>query len=360
MADHYAGLDEITRRREYTRLQWKRLEFSAAAEWPRLERINTPDIPEISRRACIYVTGSMAREEATESSDLDLFAIDGVPDPLTASRFQPLSYVEACHLISALDDVRLASKFRPFSRGGEFIVPHSFESLISEIGSPADDASNTFTARILLLLNSRALLNHEAYSLARAQVLDSYWTRGEPDQPFLPIMLTNDIRRWWGVLGLNFELANRRKPDSNTSAVPDKSGPRPAERRLETLKLRYAKLLSVYSVLIALIHDSGPDGLLRVQAERIFDMTPVQRLISVATDNMSTNSEIASLVRRLLESYDKYLQFVSPHKEEMLTRLTDEPTWEMQKKKSYEFHKYVVKLFQLVGGEKTLYEYCVA
>jgi len=374
--DLIAGLEEIARRKEFTSTSWKVLEMAANASWSQLT--NLYDVPDISSRACIYVTGSMARDEASEGSDLDLFVIDDLPLPKTnysqssldgtsepeqVGYEQPLaeensnqsrgrlSYVESCRLIAALDNVRHTANFRPFSRGGEFIVPHSFQSLISEIGSPFDDASNTFTARLLLLLNSRVLLNQEAYEAAKREVFDSYWDRHDRDKPFFPIMLTNDIRRWWGVLGLNFERRNRRVSEEEFRSAP--------ERRLENFKLRYAKLLGVYSSLMGLVDSSGEQGVLRGDAEDVLNATPVQRLMRVGERHAESNPQIWADIRSVLEEYDEYLRFVSQEKQKVLSELKSDETWKERKSRAYHFHKSFVKLFEMVGHGRTLYEYCV-
>jgi hypothetical protein len=57
--------------------------------------------------------------------------------------------------------------------------------MVEEIGAVGDDYSNRFTARVLLLINSRPLVNGDQYQLAREEVLHAYWRRAEsPDKEF--------------------------------------------------------------------------------------------------------------------------------------------------------------------------------
>lgn len=49
------------------------------------------------------------------------------------------------------------------------------KDLVSTLGKPDDDASNTFTARLLLLLESKSLLGDDVYIEAIADVIASYW-----------------------------------------------------------------------------------------------------------------------------------------------------------------------------------------
>lgn len=331
---------EIERRAQYTRQRWLALETLASTRFA--------PIAEISSRACIYVTGSMARGEAMEGSDLDLFVIDRLhPDS------QELTLVENSHLVARLDQVRDDAGFRAFSRGGHFIQKHSFQSLVELIGDPNDDALNAFTARILLLLNSVPLLNPEAYQRARRQVLDSYWQAQAATNDFRPVMLINDIRRWWGVLCLNFERYN--KPVV-IDAYTAHSG---STRRLANLKLRYARLMAAYSPLLSLVAQSNPDGTLsRANVERLVTLTPIGRLEQIE-DDVNQTSDARALASAVLDRYNAYLEVMNDSKENLLGTFSNDKNWHPIKANAYLFHDDIVKLFKAVGEGKVLYDYCI-
>ncbi len=254
-------------------------------------------------------------------------------------------------MIAALDNVRAEAGLRAFSRGGEFIQPHSFEKLLTEIGSPQDDATNAFTARILLLTGSKPLLNTPAYAEAKKLAFDPYWARSGPEERFLPIMLINDLRRFWGVLCLNFELYNKLDPDTGFEANPS--------RRLDNLKLRYAKLLGVYSAILGLIDLTEDEGILRSDVELVLDSFPADRLIRVGNKHASAGSNITDLAWEVLQLYDEYLVFSAQEKEALLEQIQDNSVWQVHKRKAYEFHEKFVELFSVVGEGRTLYEYSI-
>jgi len=51
----------------------------------------------------------------------------------------------------------------------------SAHSLTEDLGSPADDASGAMSKRILLLLESRPLVNHDVYDRLVDDCVEAYW-----------------------------------------------------------------------------------------------------------------------------------------------------------------------------------------
>lgn len=348
---HAYEYPELARRYEFSEVMWADLERISATEWKNLAARGTSKagVEKISERACIYVTGSLARYEAELTSDLDLFVMDAIKHE--ADR---LTYVENAHLISSLDHVRSEVGFRPFSAGGKYIHTHSLHEIIDQTGSQQDDALNTFTARILLLMNSKPLLNERAYEYSWRRVLDRYWQNFDPEKPYLPIMLMNDIRRWWGVLGLNFE-------ERNPKSIPGEDGsllPQP-EREINNLKLRYSRLIACYSVLVAFVYRSTRKGILRGEAEQILRLTPVERflyLLSVAQDDKQT---MTHRIDNVLHQYNDYLALASTPHDELVRSFTSDTFRHEQKNKAYKFHRDFFELFEATGRGKLLYEYAV-
>lgn len=330
--------DEIERRQVLTEALWEKAAFLASSHF---EPIGT-----ISSRACIYVTGSVARGEATEGSDLDLFVVDQLSDGDSS-----LDYVQTSHLVAKLDAVRQDAGFRSFSRGGQFIRTHSFKEIVELIGDPRDDAENAFTARILLLINSRPLVNESAYSEARRQILDKYWAPQQPNAPFRPIMLLNDLRRWWGVVCLNFERYNPVKVVDQYTAVAG------YERRINNLKLRHARVLAAYSPILRLIQLSDSSGFVeREQAEAILGETPVARIQALEVDQ-ALSGGVRSLATEVLDRYDTYLAFMDKGKGELERAVSVEAVWTPLKEEAYEFHRKFAELLRTLGQGKTLFDY---
>ncbi len=114
-------------------------------------------------RACVYVTGSFGRGEASKHSDLDLFIAGRTVDPLPGQdqRRRALSRLDEICIKADLIDVTRKVSIQEFSGDGEYLVHYTVDQLVKTLGHPNDDASNTFTARLLLLLESKPLFGDE-------------------------------------------------------------------------------------------------------------------------------------------------------------------------------------------------------
>ena len=337
-------LRHFNARREFTALKWQELIDNVD-----LERANKMDTADVFESAAAYVTGSMARDEATAGSDLDLFIIQELPTA-DGSWLAPLTGPEQAHFLSAVDNCRRRADFRPFSQKGRYVSAHSFRTAVQEIGNAEDDFSNRFTARMLLLLNSRPLINEEGYDLARDLVIDTYWRQEpNPETPFFPVFLVNDIKRWWSVVLLNFEFHN---PPVRASDVEEESTKRRAQRRVNNLKLRYARLLAAWTPIIEILGASNDDGLPRSGLKPILNRTPVERLKSIRT----LGGHIAPIATDILEQYDEYLGLMDATKEKLMERVLADD-WSTVKSNAYGFGRAVASLLEAVGEGKPLYRY---
>ncbi len=102
--------------------------------------------------ACVYMTGSFGRGEASTYSDLDLFIVgQGTREAPALSRLNQI--LVKADLIEATRKIGLPE----FSGDGEYLTHHTVEELLGTLGRPEDDIKNTFTARLLLLLESAPL-----------------------------------------------------------------------------------------------------------------------------------------------------------------------------------------------------------
>ncbi|MGH9485176.1 MAG: hypothetical protein ACRD1F_08975, partial [Terriglobales bacterium] len=136
-------------------------------------------------KACVYITGSVGRHEAGPQSDLDLFIAD-------------LGNPEKC--LSAQDEILIAAdlikesrsaRFPELALGGEHRLTHTMGELVGNLGTDRDDATNTLTARCLLLLESKLLLGGKAYSKLVDGVLGRYWRDyADHRDDFVPAFLT--------------------------------------------------------------------------------------------------------------------------------------------------------------------------
>ena len=113
-----------------------------------------------------------------------------------------------------------------FSGDGEYLKHYSVDQLTRTLGTRNDDHANTFTARLLLLLESSPLVQPEIYGEIIQSIVDAYWRDFEGrDNEFVPAFLTNDILRFWRTLCVNYEAHTKKDP-------PPEKAKRSEERRV--------------------------------------------------------------------------------------------------------------------------------
>lgn len=88
---------------------------------------------------------------------------------------------------------------------------HSVNDLTKTLGTPEDDHSNTFTARLLLLLESKALLEDAVYNDIIEDVIAAYWRDYEDHKiDFMPAFVANDIFDCGGPSGSTMRPGQKR------------------------------------------------------------------------------------------------------------------------------------------------------
>jgi predicted nucleotidyltransferase len=289
-------------------------------------------------KACVYATGSFGRGEASEHSDLDIFivsdvtAIEGTPErPL----LDPLDEI----LIKAdLIDAIRAMKIQDFSGGGEYLKRHTVTELIGELGTPEDDASNTFTARLLLLLESSPLLGEGVYRRITNQVIAAYWRDyGDHKNDFIPAFLANDILRMWRTFCVNYEAFTQTDP-------PDKK----AKRKLKNYKLKHSRLLTCYSGLLYLMAIFVQKKTVSpTDAVNMIDLTPTQRLEWLL--KQPDLSKAHSTIQKLIAQYEEFLSRTDEPEKQLVSHFMDKKQYEGFSKTAFELGDATVELLDTIG-----------
>jgi Putative nucleotidyltransferase DUF294 len=256
---------------------------------------------------CVYVTGSYGRLEAWEESDLDVFFLDA-----RAQDADRLPWITMVRLCAGLADSIEALGFPPFSGGGEWLEVQYVDEMESVLGSPRDDSINSFTARMLLLLESRPLLKDDLYEQLVERSIGFYF-RDYADYPddFVPVFLTNDILRFWRTLTLNYEHDRyevRQLPEDEQVRAK-------ASSALKNYKLKFSRLTTCFSMvsnLVAIGPPVKPDDVVRLTR-----FTPLDRLEWLG----STSEEAGRLVQEIGVSYAAFLENVQRPKGEILEEL---------------------------------------
>ena len=164
-------------------------------------------------KACVYATGSFGRGEASAHSDLDLFIVgkrNGKAGP-DGKEGSLLSGLDAILIKADLIETTRELGIPEFSGDGRYLVHYSVHDFTKTLGTPEDDVTNTFTARLLLLLESCALVEEGVYREVLEEVVTAYWRDYEDHKTsFMPAFLANDILRLWRTFCVNYEARTER------------------------------------------------------------------------------------------------------------------------------------------------------
>lgn len=304
------------------------------------QRVGGIDPLEKLPNLCIYVTGSYGRLEASEYSDLDLFFIHR-----GTRKKDQVPRIEKTLLDARLIDLARDLHFPEFSRDGEYLTVHYIDDIREALGSPADDFENFFTARLLLLLESRALYNEELYEELVESAINSYFRDfHDHETTFRPIFLINDIIRFWRTLCLNYEH-RRNRPLEDTR---EKN-----KNHLMNLKLKFSRLLTCFSTVILLSRNR--DVLTPRTFVEIIGLPPIERLDRAAEIVPSAES----LVSEIKDRYARFLNRTGRPKEEVLNWISDRGERDQAFAEGRVFHSQMYDLLLELTKETDTMRYLV-
>lgn len=152
-----------------------------------------------SEDTSIVVSGSLARDEFTEGSDIDwTLLIDGLSDPGHYA------------LTNKIDEIIRGIASKPVGREGAFGAMVFSHDLVHQIGGDVDTNKNT-TRRLLLLLESRVVGREDAYQRVVRNILNRYlledrgfWrSRDITCHAFSKTILRVTGERWWSTSRTN-------------------------------------------------------------------------------------------------------------------------------------------------------------
>jgi predicted nucleotidyltransferase len=234
----------------------------------------------------IYVTGSYGRLEAREDSDLDLFFVSKATAPIDRTT-KTLVDAELIRITQTLG-------FPAFSNDAQYLEIHLLDEMLEKLGGPEDDFKNFFTARMLLLLESRPVFGDANYKLIIEKIIDSYFRdfHGHTGD-FRPLFLVNDVLRFWKTMCLNYE--NKRNRDQDRA---NKN-----KHHLKNLKLKFSRLLICFSTIIPLFASRTSS---REEVLNLTGIPPLQRLF-----NLVKTDEQERLYNQLVELYEFFLDVTS-------------------------------------------------
>ena len=162
---------------------------------------------DLSDDLSLVVFGSLARGEWTSGSDVDwTLLIDG---PVDSAHFQ---------LASEISRTLEALKLSKPGDTGTFGTIASSHDVVHHIGG-LDDTNRNMTRRLLLLLESTAVVNPLIRSRVIRAVLDRYvvWGRGLASRTAggfrVPRFLLNDVVRFWRTVAVDYAAKKWEQAD---------------------------------------------------------------------------------------------------------------------------------------------------
>jgi predicted nucleotidyltransferase len=287
--------------------------------------------------ACVYATGSFARGEASEFSDLDLFIVGlGTKENRLLNRLD-----EICLKASLIQTTRELD-IKEFSGDGAYLTHFTVDELVTGLGKPEDDAANTFTARLLLLLESRPLVGDEVYNQVIDEVTKAYWRDFEDHEThFMPAFLSNDILRLWRTFCVNYEARTTTEP-------PEKK----AKRKLKNYKLKHSRMLTCYSALLFLLSQYRRSKTVTpADANAMVELSPTERLTWLKDQEKS--SSISQRVDSLLHRYEAFLTTTEHDEDSLVSTFLDKAKGEPLMQSAYEFGDEVFELLEQIAMDST-------
>ena len=259
---------------------------------------------------CVYATGSYGRLEGWEESDVDLFFLyDG--DKNTA----PFPWTTFAQLASCLITATEQMGFPPFSGDGKYLEVLYVRDMEDVLGSPDDDSTNAFTARMLLLLESQPVYDEQLYAALLERIVGFYYRDfADHADDFVPGFLINDILRFWRTLTLNYEHHRLKL----RTLAGDELREKKAASALKNYKLKVSRMATCFSMIANLSSEPRP-----VTAETVLTlcrMTPTERLTRLS----DRAAEATEIVTQLEVAYDEFLAYVQRPEAVLLNEFADD------------------------------------
>lgn len=227
----------------------------------------------------IFAAGSLGRLEAGGNSDLDIFLV---------AKPHSLGKLSEVRLLSKVADLNDGLGFPPFSDEMRYMKIYDGDQLINDTGKPRDDSENSFTTRMLLLLESAPIVNRELHFKLMSDVCEHYFRDNKGKKDFRPLFLINDLLRYWRTLCLNYEQC---REDVN----------KPWRKR--NMNLRFSRLTTVFSTVALLMIDKP------CQARDFIEhtsLTPLERLAK-AVEKLG-NHDLRMKFPNFLDHYSSFLR----------------------------------------------------
>ena len=226
---------------------------------------------------CIVTTGSFARGEASEESDMDYYVIvkNGEYD---------LKYEEK-EIIANIIDKYVAKDSGDTGTFGDDAIER-LEDMLKNIGG-SEDSNIKITRRMLFLLESKALYNDTMYDLIMDKLINIYVKNIKKEQ--ITRFLLNDIIRYYRTITVDFEF--------KTSEASKSWG-------LRNIKLTYSRKLIYFAGILCVAKTQDLEKEEKVVLLKdLFSKTPLDRIDEIMNDE--------NLKREIFKYYNDFLEQIS-------------------------------------------------
>ena len=252
----------------------------------------------------IFVAGSFARHEASGYSDIDIFL-------LCKEERENLPKAHTCELSlsGSLIDIVDTMSFPELSNDCQYLKILYSPRMLKYIGSPMDDHENYFTARMLLLLESKCLFGDPIYNDITKEIINSYFRDySDHEKTFQPIFLVNDICRFWKTLLMNYEYKRNVSADDKAKKTKEK---------VRNFKLKFSRMTTCFASIASLCSYRIP-----VTEEQVIEQThliPRERLENIP----SRVPQAEEAVQEVLDRYAFFLEKTGLSTDELESHFSD-------------------------------------
>lgn len=227
----------------------------------------------------IVTTGSYARDEASDESDIDLFIFfdsDHSKD-LIKSELSDIEQIINKHVPNNPGDTG--------TFGTDVVI--QFSELIENIGGEYDTNKN-MTRRVLLLLEGAWLYGEHSFKEYRTQLLTKYLS-DEADPEDIPRFFLNDIIRYYRTITTDF--AHKVSKGGQSWG-------------LRSVKLRYSRKLLYFGGIITVAASVGEKDKIK-RIETLLKLPALERIYKLKTNSDTYHSN------EVFAGYEEFLKTIS-------------------------------------------------
>ncbi len=144
----------------------------------------------------VVISGSFARREASEHSDVDYFILH---DEGTVSDAQ----LET--LRRQVNTAIESAKLRPPAAGGAFAEKESVTVFLKNVGG-GEDPNQKLTRRMLFMLEGLPLMGQDKFDEVRKRLVADVYAKSDLADHQITRFFLNDLIRYWRTIGVDFEF----------------------------------------------------------------------------------------------------------------------------------------------------------